>query len=81
MLYINFVGELSNDEYLKFTCEKKGKCCNISHLKKFQYQKKSSDKNETKKPAKKSNSATKIKIINRTTANNDDLAILYVTFD
>ena len=40
LLYLNFVGELSEDEYLKFTCENKGKCCNIHHLKKFKYNKK-----------------------------------------
>lgn len=37
LLYSNFIGELSPCEYLKFTCENKGKCCNILHLKKFQY--------------------------------------------
>lgn len=40
LLYINFIGTLRDDEYLKFTCENKGKCCNIHHLKKFQYIKK-----------------------------------------
>jgi hypothetical protein len=37
LLYINFVDELLDNEYLKFTCENKGKCCNIMHLKKFTY--------------------------------------------
>jgi hypothetical protein len=40
LLYINFVGELMDDEYLKFNCINKGKCCNIFHLKKFKYIKK-----------------------------------------
>lgn len=39
LLYINFVDELQDDEYLKFSCENKGRCCTVSHLKKFQYQK------------------------------------------
>ena len=39
LLYINFVGNLLDDEYLKFTCENKGKCCNVQHLKKFAYSK------------------------------------------
>jgi len=43
LLYTNFVGPLSKDEYLKFTCENKGKCCNIHHLKKFKYIKKNID--------------------------------------
>lgn len=39
LLYVNFVGNLSDDEYLKFSCEHKGKCCNITHLRKFSYSK------------------------------------------
>ena len=38
LLYTNFVEMINDDEYLKFTCENKGKCCNINHLKKFKYQ-------------------------------------------
>jgi hypothetical protein len=37
LLYINFVGDLSEQEYLKFTCNNCGKCCNIHHLSKFKY--------------------------------------------
>jgi len=40
LLYCNFVDSLDDDEYLKFICENKGKCCNIMHLKKFKYIKK-----------------------------------------
>jgi len=40
LLYINFVENLSPEEYLKFSCDNKGVCCNINHLKKFKYQKK-----------------------------------------
>lgn len=59
LLYLNFVGDLSDDEYLKFTCENKGKCCNIHHLRKFKYNKKNVDtpkennvNNVVKKPEK-----------------------------
>lgn len=37
LLYSNFVGDLNEDEYLKFNCENKGKCCNIHHMNKFKY--------------------------------------------
>lgn len=37
LLYINFVGDLDDDEYLKFNCENKGKCCNVHHMNKFKY--------------------------------------------
>lgn len=43
ILYTNYVGPLNDSEYLKFTCENKGKCCNIHHLKKFTYTKKSEE--------------------------------------
>lgn len=32
LLYINFKGELSDSEYIKFNCINKGKCCNINHF-------------------------------------------------
>lgn len=39
LLYDNFVGPLSDDYYLKFTCDdvNKGKCCNIHHMIKNKY--------------------------------------------
>lgn len=39
LLYINYIGEISNEEYIKFSCENKGKCCNINHMKKYLYSK------------------------------------------
>ena len=32
LLYINFKGDLSDSEYIKFNCCNKGKCCNINHF-------------------------------------------------
>lgn len=32
LLYINYVTELSSDQYIKFTCDNKGICCNINHM-------------------------------------------------
>jgi len=32
LLYINFVGELYESEYIKFSCPNKGICCNIAHF-------------------------------------------------
>jgi hypothetical protein len=32
LLYINYIGELHDSEYLKFNCVNKGKCCNINHF-------------------------------------------------
>jgi hypothetical protein len=46
ILYSNYVGPLNDNEYLKFTCPNKGKCCNVHHLKKFTYVKKNDE--ETK---------------------------------
>jgi hypothetical protein len=63
LLYINFIGELSENEYLKFTCENKGKCCNIMHLKKFSYTKKKKIINSDNKIAEKVEEKKKIKPI------------------
>jgi len=52
LLYINFVEELTDNSYLKFTCENKGSCCNIHHLNKFNYQK-NNNKDKDKKKGKK----------------------------
>jgi hypothetical protein len=35
LLYINYIGPLYDEEYLKFNCENKGCCCNINHIQKF----------------------------------------------
>jgi len=32
LLYNNFVNDVNDNEYLKFTCENKGQCCNIYHI-------------------------------------------------
>lgn len=32
LLYLNYIGELNNNEYLKYNCSNKGKCCNINHI-------------------------------------------------
>ena len=32
LLYLNFIGEVKSNEYLKYSCPNKGKCCNINHI-------------------------------------------------
>lgn len=32
LLYLNYIGDLTDDEYLKFNCDNKGKCCSLNHL-------------------------------------------------
>ncbi len=32
LLFINYIGDLADSEYLKFKCVNKGKCCNINHF-------------------------------------------------
>jgi hypothetical protein len=43
LLYINYIGDISNDEYIKFSCDNKGKCCCIYHMKKYSYNKQGED--------------------------------------
>jgi hypothetical protein len=37
LLYANFKGDISNKDYIKYSCANKGKCCNINHMVKFEY--------------------------------------------
>jgi hypothetical protein len=34
ILYINFIGDLKDKEYLKYSCLHSGKCCNLKHFSK-----------------------------------------------
>lgn len=33
LLYINFIGQIYDNQYLTFTCKLCGECCNINHMK------------------------------------------------
>ncbi len=35
LLYSNYVGNIDNNEYVRFSCENIGKCCNINHFIKY----------------------------------------------
>jgi len=41
ILYYNFIDELNENEYLKFNCENKGKCCSLQHFSKVKEKDKS----------------------------------------
>jgi hypothetical protein len=49
LLYINYVNELNDSEYIKFSCENKGKCCNINHIYKILKLESDENKNEPNK--------------------------------
>lgn len=34
ILYINFIDDLDDKQYLKYSCDNPGKCCNIKHFEK-----------------------------------------------
>lgn len=44
LLYINYVEDISDEEYIKYTCDNKGKCCNIHHMVKNSFAKNTNDK-------------------------------------
>tara|TARA_B100001989_G_scaffold248512_1_gene222232 strand:+ start:41 stop:520 length:480 start_codon:yes stop_codon:yes gene_type:complete len=44
LLYSNFKESIDDTDYLKYTCENKGKCCNVNHMVKFIYN--SAERNE-----------------------------------
>ncbi len=35
LLYSNFIGNIDNNEYVRFSCNNIGKCCNINHFIKY----------------------------------------------
>lgn len=49
LLYLNFIGDLKKNEYLKYKCENKGKCCNINHILKINSKNKSLEKDQIEK--------------------------------
>ena len=77
LLYSNFIEKLEKHEYLKFNCENKGKCCNISHIKKFKYSNNSDyvKKTRNSKQSKKKNKI--VNIVNSSTCDRDRLTIKF----
>jgi len=49
LLYLNYIGELNDSEYIKFNCCNKGKCCNINHFSKILKSDNEDNKNITNK--------------------------------
>ena len=39
LLYLNFVGPIDDNEYIKYSCDNKGKCCNVNHFYKINQRK------------------------------------------
>jgi hypothetical protein len=37
LLYANFKEDIQDSDYLKYTCDNKGSCCNVNHMVKFAY--------------------------------------------
>jgi hypothetical protein len=57
LLYANFKGDISPTEYIKYSCPNKGKCCNVNHMVKFEYNSPDSDENDEKKDKNQKNTA------------------------
>lgn len=37
LLYANFKGVIADTDYIKYSCPNKGRCCNINHMVRFEY--------------------------------------------
>jgi len=37
LIYANYKEELTNNEYIRYSCENKGICCNVNHMFKCEY--------------------------------------------
>jgi len=60
LLYSNYVSPLKDNEYLKYKCNNKGKCCNINHYEKYTYMDKNICEKEQPKNHKKNKSVFRI---------------------
>jgi len=78
LLYLNFKGSIDENEYLKYTCDNKGKCCNVNHMVKFPYSTKKKFVNK-KELSDKSTEIKKIKKTQDVKELNDDFFILKFT--
>ena len=74
LLYINYVDDLSSDEYIKFNCDNKGACCNVNHLKKYVYNKIETEE-EINKTIQKKELDKSIKIMTSNNCTDDDLTV------
>ena len=63
LLYENFVDNIDKSEYLRFTCENKGVCCNLNHITKIGKKLLNEDDNEETSYVEKSSNETKKDIV------------------
>ncbi len=73
LLYYNYIGQISKNDYLKYNCNNKGICCNINHLNKFRYNK-GENIEETSEVVDKSK---KIKFIDKNDTDNNRLCVKF----
>src|SRR5205823_3567405 len=46
LLYANFKGSISSKDYIKYSCANKGKCCNINHMVRCEYNASDNDESD-----------------------------------
>ena len=59
LLYANFKGEISESDYIKYSCPNKGICCNINHMIKFSYSESNENNMDLESDNKKDNNIIK----------------------
>jgi len=62
LLYRNFVDNITSTEYIRFSCNNKGICCNITHMQKYKYNMKNNKKKNKIKKDNQLNSLNKFTI-------------------
>ena len=73
LLYGNFKEDIDDSDYLKYTCDNKGSCCNINHMVKFAYSTKNdSQQVQNKKDSVKDKSKGDTKQNIKDSVNSDD---------
>ena len=85
LLFLNFKGDVGKNEYLKYKCENKGKCCNINHILKINSKKhldldktQSAEKEDNKNIEDKDNNESEDKEINIVKDKNDKNKLIII---
>ena len=73
LLYLNFVGPIDDNEYIKYSCDNKGKCCNVNHFYKINQKKEENIKEYEYLKSKKAESKNNIIKKNIIESKNNDI--------
>ena len=81
ILYSNYIDPLTDNDYIKFSCENKGVCCNINHYERYKYSKRTVPAKKPKKKSSKKKIKKKPEISNSDSESGYDSDNMIINFD